>query len=522
MYMVRTPRTVVVGAGVGGLAAALRLAAAGVETTLVERAPTVGGKLRTLSVGDAQIPAGPTVLTMPWAFEELFEAAGASFRERVPLVPLDPIARHFFADGSVLDLSSDPARAADDIGRFAGASEAAGHRAFLAHGKRIFDTVFEPYFRRPLPKLGELFSLAGLKMASSVTRIDAARSMWRALQDFFRDPRLLALFGRYATYVGSSPFAAPGTLNLVAWVEQAFGVHRVVGGIEHLARAIHQRFTELGGLTLLDAEVTAIERVGGAVSTVVLADGRVLPADAVIWNGEATALERLVEGDRTPSALPSLSAFLHLVVAKRLDAPLLHHTVVFPVDYRAEHDDLFTHARPPRDPTVYLCAPDRLGEIDGARIAPGLAGEVTAERLFMLTNAPGARPIDGPEEIRCRQRIRTTLARANLTIESIRAERVVTPQDFAARFPGSRGSIYGAAQSSPFSALSRPSNAHPRCSGLFRVGGSVHPGAGLPMVTLSAAIACDAALRHLSRSTSTSTSPTSRRTTDTLGGTSTA
>ncbi len=501
---------VVIGGGVGGLSAALRLAAAGVKTTLVERSDHLGGKLRTLTVGEHEVPAGPTVTTMPWVFEELFAAAGARLDDHVRLRRIDPIARHVFADGSVLDLHSDEQRSAAAIERFAGAREAEGYLRFRRYCARIYDAVVGPFMRRPPPKLGDFFSLRALREAAALTKIDAMRSMWSALGDFFEDPRLTALFGRYATYVGSNPTRAPATLHVIAHVEAAFGVHAVEGGFESLPRAIAARFVALGGEVRLRADAARVLVSGGGVTGVELADGERLGADVVVFGGEPEALERMLGATSVPPRSdPSLSAFLVLAVAEGLGPSLAHHTVFFPERYLSEHEDLFDRRRTPRDPTVYVCARDR-GASDSLPPAKG-------ERLLLLTNAPGGASFPTSEDQACRTLLLETLARRGLPLsQAITAERIVTPRHWAALHPESGGSIYGQAQSSPWAALQRPSNAHPKVKGLYRVGGSTHPGAGVPMVALSADIAVTQALAELS--TSRRSTPF-RRATDTPGGT---
>ena len=212
-------RAVVVGAGAGGLAAALDLAVRGLEVTVIERAATVGGKIRQVEVGERAVDVGPTVLTMRWVLDELWAAAGASLDEDLQLVPLDPIARHFWSDGSQLDLHGELERDADAIGALAGAREAAGYREFRAYSRRIFEAVERPFLRGPRPTLGSMLG-TDLATLAGLLRIDARRTLWQSLGEFFVDPRLRQLFARYATYAGSSPLSAPATLNVIAEVEQ--------------------------------------------------------------------------------------------------------------------------------------------------------------------------------------------------------------------------------------------------------------------------------------------------------------
>lgn len=511
-------QVLVIGAGIGGLATALRLLAAGYRVTVLERASQPGGKMRQIAVGDQLFDGGPSVLTLPWVLDELCLAAGVRTRDLITLTPLAPLCRHFFADGSRLDLFADDpnedgalgeaawARSAEEIARFSGSEAAEQYRRFRRHAARIYAAVEKPFMRRALPTspLGFLFA-EGSRPSDmlGLLRLDARRSLWQALTRFFDDERLRILFARYATYSGADPFAAPATLSLIPHVELAFGVQAVEGGMYRVAQALGELVLRLGGRIQLGAEVERVEldaREGRAAGVVVA--GERVPADCIVANCEVGHLYgTLLAGSRRGQQLsrrldalpPSLSAYLNLCVAELPPAaatalPLCHHNVFFSGDYRREFTELAT--RPPADPTVYLCNPD--------------AGQTT-QRWFFLTNAPPlpAAPTgtgwswSPAERAGCRAQVLAKLDRHGIPAASaIRAEAEVTPRDFAALFPGSRGAIYGAAASSRVAAFKRPPNRVPGIPNLFCVGGSTHPGAGVPMVMLSAAIVSDLVRRH--------------------------
>jgi 1-hydroxycarotenoid 3,4-desaturase len=482
---------IVIGGGVGGLAASINMARAGVKVRLYERGPTVGGKLRELDVGGQKVLAGPSVFTMRWIFDELFDGKLADY---VTLKPVDPLCRHFFADGSKLDLFTDEARSRDAIEAFAGRRDADGYLAYRKHAAKIFEVVRGPFMENAVPSIFDFMSPRALWQ---MTQIDGMRSLWRALEEFFGDPRLRQLFGRYATYNGSSPYHAPATLAVIAHVENAYGIFAVEGGIVRLGEALRRRAEELGVVITCNADVDEIvvEPSGGPLSTQLRARGvRVAGgvewADCVVANCDvADALGRLL-----PRVAParkslrkyeeeelSLSAYVLLAVGASAPMELLHHNVFFSRDYKREFDELIGERRPPEDPTVYVCAE-----------AP--------ERHFLLTNAPplddkGARVDWSVEGSRCRARIERVLGRHGWTLTPT-ATHEILPTDFAARFPSSRGAIYGLASNSRMAAFKRPANTLPGIGGLYFCGGSVHPGAGLPMVALSARIATRLALQQ--------------------------
>jgi len=499
------PHVVVIGAGVGGLATALRLLTQGFAVTVLERGPRPGGKMRQIPVGKDHFDGGPSVMTMPWVLDDLLACAGVARQDVLSLSPLSPLCRHFFADGSVLDLFADeplPAgakahpdaawqRSADEIARIISRRSADEYCRFRRHAAAIYQAVEGPFLRRPLPQGPlEVVTSFNLRDAFGMLRLDALRSLWRAVCSQFSDERLRILFARYATYSGADPFVAPATLAVIPHVELAFGVYAVDGGMYSVAGCLSELIVRHGGRIRCGAEVERVELdASGERATAVFVAGERIAADYVVANCDAVQVySRLLAGsraaDRHAQAVadlePSLSAYLNLFVVDG-DAvarlPLVHHNVFFSRDYVQEWKEL--RSGPPSDPTVYLCNPDH---------------SQAHQRWFCLTNSPplparGAGPWDATLRAACRERVVQQLARHHIGLSPIlQAEGEVTPQDFAGLFPLSRGAIYGPAASSRLGAFARPRNRVPGIDNLFCVGGSTHPGAGVPMVMLSAAI----------------------------------
>lgn len=472
-------RVVVVGGGVGGLVSAIDLARAGVDVLVMEAAERAGGKLRERVVGGRPIDAGPTVLTMRWVLEELFADAGRDFDREVPTLRAGSLARHAWTDGSSLELFADRARSADAIGAFAGPRAAKRYLEFCAYAKRIYDTVEAPFLRsaRPSP-------LAVLKEGlGAVARIDAHRTMWRALGDYFDDARLRQLFGRYATYCGSSPFEAPATLNLIAHVEQE-GVFLVEGGMYRLVDALVALLASLGGRVRCGAPVARVVLERGRAAGVELASGERIAARAVVVNADVGAIADGRFGAdvaRAASAVSprdrSLSALTWAVVGEPSGFELARHNVFFSDDYRAEFDDLFVRRALPRSPTVYVCAQDRDD-------AGGVAA--TPERFFLIVNAPPTGDTASPTDTEidaCEASTFALLKRCGSSL-SPRAMARTTPADFERSFPSTGGAIYGRVSHGMTSGLSRPES-RTKIPGLYVAGGSAHPGAGVPMAALS-------------------------------------
>ncbi len=484
---------VVVGAGIGGLACAARLAARGVAVEVLERAATVGGKLREIDVdGAAPMDAGPTVLTMRWVFDELFDACGERLDDRLSLTRASVLARHAWDARGTLDLHADVERSVDAIAAFAGPDEGRRYRAFCERAQGIYRTLEQPFLRSARPNPVSLASRVGLRGIDGLTRISPFATMWSELCRHFDDPRLRQLFGRYATYCGSSPFAAPATLMLVAHVERE-GVWLVDGGMHRIAVALRSSIERLGGRVRCDADVTRIAVERGRARAVVLASGERIDAAAVVFNGDAAALADGLVGDDARRAVASttpgqrsLSAITWHLRARATGVGLLRHNVYFGADSAREFAALFDARTLPDDPTVYVCAQDR-GVAD-EREARALDG---AERLMCLVNAPAdadRRPLDGDAVARVERRMRDRLASCGLTLADASPPRVTTPTDFARRYPGTGGALYGRATHGWAASFERPSSTC-RVRGLFLVGGSVHPGPGLPMAALSGELA---------------------------------
>jgi 1-hydroxycarotenoid 3,4-desaturase len=487
---------VVVGAGIGGLVSALLLAAEGAQVTVLERAARPGGKLREVTVDGHPIDSGPTVMTMRGVFDAIFAQAGARLNEHLSLRLATILARHSWPDGSRLDLHADVERTAEEIRRFASAADAAGYRAFCARTAEVFETLDESFMQNAAPSPIGLARSAGFGGIGAMTRIRPFSTLWRVVGDYFRDERLRQLFGRYATYCGSSPFLAPGPLMLIAHVEQQ-GVWTIEGGMYRLAEALTDLGRARGVAFRFGAEATEIVVSEGVASGVRLVTGETIAASAVVFNGDPVALATGLLGTQAAGAVTgwkpedrSLSALTWSIRGRTRGFDLSRHTVFFSGDYRREFDDLVA-GRLPADPTIYVCAQDRDAD-DGAH-------DGGSERLFILVNAPACGPdtLSEAEIASCEKRMIARLTQAGLVISAPeRARKMTRPQDFAALFPATGGALYGRASHGWAASFQRPT-ARTKIDGLFLAGGGAHPGAGLPMAALSGRHAATAASRYL-------------------------
>ena len=499
-----------IGAGVGGLSAAARLAAAGHDVTVIEAQAAPGGRMRALPSPAGPVDAGPTVMTMRPVFEDLFAACGTSLAERVPMVREAVLARHFWTDGSVLDLPAEPGAARDAVAAFAGAREAAAFDAFRGAARRLFEAFEAPMMHAPDPSEARL---AAAVMRRPRLALDMAphRSLAGSLAARFRDPRLRQLFGRYATYVGGDPRRSPALLSLI-FHSEASGVWRVEGGMRALALALADLAREAGAEIACGDGAARLER-DGAGWRVTCRSGAARRFDAVAFAGDPRALREGLLGPVAAGGVPrggveprSLSAEVWAFAARAEGPDLAHHDVFFAAEPEEEFAAIEAGRRPAA-PTLYLCAQDR-----GAGARPGTG----AERFEIIANAAPttARAPQPEDEDACRRTTFQTLARFGLTFDPAPGRDArAGPEDFEALSPGSAGSLYGRSPHGLRAGLARP-RARTALPGLYLAGGGAHPGAGIPMAALSGAHAAAAICADL---TSTSRS----RPGATAGGTST-
>lgn len=484
-------KTIVIGAGMGGLSAAIRLAAAGQSVTLIEAQPTPGGKMRTLpGTPGRPADAGPTVLTLRHVFDDLFACAGARLDDHLTLIPQPLLARHFWPDGSQLDLHTDVAASTEAIAAFAGPKAADEFRRFNTLSAQAYAAFDAPMMQSARPRAVGA-ALGALTHPAAWPVLLPGRSLARQMVSSFSDPRLRQLFGRYATYVGGVPDRSPAVLSLI-WHAEARGVWAVQGGMAELARALAALAVRLGVQIVYGQSVQQITRQNGHVGEVVLSNGRALKGDAVVFNGDPAALLAGLLGPGPQQSLPaaaahprSLSAWVWAFAATLgPGAPdLAHHNVFFTADPSTEFGPLL-RGQMPDAASLYVCAQDR-----------GMAQPPTeAERFEIILNAPPKTTLFAKEIDQCRAKTFPPLDRFGLHFSPPPPDSALTtPSGFSTLFPGSQGAIYGRSPHGTWASFQRPT-ARTALKGLYLAGGGAHPGAGVPMAALSGKHAAEAIL----------------------------
>lgn len=473
-------RVIVVGAGVGGMCAAIRLAAAGHDVSILERSTVTGGKLATLSEAGYTFDLGPTLLTLPQVFDEVFRIGGTSLADEVELARLDPQCHYRWPNGSTLEVPDDRTATPSAVDALS-PGEGANWRRFADHARRIWEVSERTFLAGPMSS--PLSLLGRMRSPFDLVRIDGRRTLADLASSAFDDPRLRQLVGRYATYSGSSPYRVPATLSCISHVEQEFGCWHVTGGLGRLGDALERVARGVGVDVRLGVEVGRVATAGKRVTGVDLADGGSERADVVVSNVDAAHLYTDLLPDRKRAealdrAGRSTSAFVVCAAVRGRTDGVGHHGVYFSINDEQEFR-LLTAGQMPFDPTVYACVPS---VTDPTMAPPG------NESWLLLVNTP---PALGVDRKLMTAAVLNRLAERGVDLrDRIEFTRTLVPADFDARYRAPGGAIYGTSSNGRTAAFARPDNVGP-VDGLYLVGGSTHPGGGLPMVATSARIVAD-------------------------------
>ena len=486
-------RVAVIGAGVGGMSCAALLARAGLEVTLFEKNERVGGKLNWLEEGPYTWDMGPSLLTMPYVFEGLWQRLGRRLEDDLTLVPLPVTCRYHWTDGAAID----------EDAAFWQRSDVA---RFLAYARGLYDLSANAFLHHPLEEWWRQLNLRNLPHLRHLPKIASFQTMDQTVRRFFgHDPHLVQLFDRFATYNGSSPYRTPAAFNIIPYVEARFGGWYVQGGLYGIARSLERICREESVRIVTGAEVTAVEedRPSGECEGYRLTTGGNTECfDIVVCNQDVlSALPRFLPRDaarqglpaRLGTADPSISGFVMYLGVDREYPQLSHHNIFFSDDYPQEFRQLFDDRLPADEPTIYVAVHSKA---DPTRAPQG------HENWFVLVNAPalsdrtrggwGSLAVSYGDRIL--ERLETRFGFTGLR-GSIRVRRHFTPDDFETRYLARAGSLYGFASHGVRAAFQRPKLQPPGRRNFYFVGGSTHPGGGLPLVCLSGQMVADKILR---------------------------
>jgi diapolycopene oxygenase len=492
----KNTRVVIIGAGLGGLSAAISLATEGFAVEMVEKNDKVGGKLNILKKDGFTFDLGPSILTMPHIFEALFTRAGKKMADYVGIQKVEPHWRNFFEDGTVVDLTEDAESQRRELDKL-DPKAYQEFTNFIAYSKKLTTETEVGYFAKGLDSFWELLRFYG--PVRSLLSFDVFRSMDQGVRRHISNPKLVEILDYFIKYVGSSPYDAPALMNLLPYIQYNYGLWYVKGGMYGMAQAMERLAVELGVKIRLNTEVVEIQTQDSSVSGIRLKDGTVLPTDIVVSNMEVIPAMKLLlnssasELKKVERFAPSCSGLvLHLGV-DRIYPQLAHHNFFYSDKPRLHFDAIFHSNRLSDDPTIYLVAPVK------SDLSQAPAGCEIIKILPHIPNINPDKPLSPDDYLAFRERVLTKLERMGLT--DLRKHTVTeeywTPLDIEARYYSNQGSIYGVVadrfKNLGFKAPQRSS----QFDNLYFVGGSVNPGGGMPMVTLSGQLVRDKILADL-------------------------
>ncbi len=488
-----SPTVAVIGAGVGGLTCAALLAHAGRRVTVFEKNPSVGGKLNWLEQDGYTWDTGPSLLTMPYVFEQLWQKLGRRLADDLTFIPLPVTCRYRWTDGSVIDEDAAFWRR-PDVARF------------LHYARGLYDLSADAFLHHPLEDWWRQVNFRNLPKLRHLPKIASFRTMDQVVRRFFgQDPHLIQLFDRFATYNGSSPYRTPAAFNIIPYVEAKFGGWYVKGGLYEIARALERICRELGVAIHTDREVKCLKTAPGGETPShpgfrLEGTGDSGVYDQVVCNQDVLsayprflppATARRFQTTRLDKLDPAISGFILYLGVGRQYPQLSQHNIFFSDDYPAEFRQLFDEHRPADEPTIYVAVHSKA---DPDRAPPG------CENWFVLVNAPAIAPGGSIDWTIYGDRIIERLERRfgfDGLRASIQVRKQFTPEDFQTRYLARAGSLYGFASHGVRAAFQRPRFRPPGMKNFYFVGGSTHPGGGLPLVCLSGQMVADKILgRH--------------------------
>jgi len=490
-------RIAVIGAGLGGLSAAIRLANSGFDVDVFEQNDDAGGKAGSLIFKGFRFDAGPSLLTMPNVLKELFDECGESLSDYFHLKKLDVICKYFYPDGTIINAFS-------DINQFGKEIEKSTHdkqknlKNYLSYCKTIYDLTAGLFLYKSPQQASTYLSMKAVRTLFQIKSIDPFRTVHQANSLFFRDKKLIQLFDRYATYNGSNPYLAPATLNIIPHVEYTMGSYIPQDGIFSISKELKRLAEKKGVNFYFSSKVEKIETKNNSVKSILL-EGKSLPYEIILSNSDIlTTYNNLIDADSKKITDKfkrhdlSTSAMVFYWGVKGNHQQLEIHNILFSEDYKNEFDDLFTSKVIHSDPTIYIYISSKYKPSDAPK---------DCENWFVMINTPPNINQNWEEEVKRFRKIILEKIKKVLSIDisdKIIAKSVLTPLDLENRTGSYRGSIYGISSNDRFAAFLRHPNFSKAISGLYFCGGSVHPGGGIPLVILSGKIASDMIIKKYS------------------------
>lgn len=493
---------IVIGAGIGGLAAAGRLARAGVRVTVVEKAPTAGGRAGKLTRDGYTFDTGPSLFLMPQVFAETYAALGERMEDHLDLIRIDPTYRVHFTDSTQLDLTGDMKHLQAQLEAIEPGSFAQALR-FIGEGAEAMEVSLKQFVGRDFDSYLEYFSPANLPL---IFKLKALTKHHANVSTFFKDDRLRRAFSFQNMYLGLSPYDAPATYSLLQYTELADGIHFPRGGMYRIIESLQKIDERLGVRFRFNAPVQAINVEGNRATGVTLERGEKLDANIIIANADLPYVyERLLPDDGSAEKLKhkkyTSSALMFYWGVNKKYPQLLHHNMFLAGDYKASFDRIFQDLTLPDEPSFYLCVPSRTD----ASFAPEGTDSIMA--LVPVGHLDDQKPQDWSQ---IAARARAAIFERVKTIgihdleSSILFQETYGPPRYLSELNLAKGAAFGLSHNFTQVGYLRPHNQHARFKNLYFAGASTHPGTGLPIVLLSAKLTTARVLRDAARASQTS------------------
>ncbi|TKC00128.1 1-hydroxycarotenoid 3,4-desaturase CrtD [Pedobacter cryophilus] len=479
------PKAIIIGAGIAGIGSAIRLAVKGYEVQVFEANSYPGGKLSEFEQGNYRFDAGPSLFTMPQYVDELFELAGKNPTEFFKYQKLEEVCRYFWDDGTMLKASSDVNQFGAEIAKKT-KSSSQEIKSFLNKSERIYDITHRVFLEKSLHRLATFFNRQTFKSFLRFFEIDAFRTMAKANESFFTDEKMVQYANRFATYNGSNPYQAPATLNVIPHLEQHFGAYFPDKGMFDITQSLVKLAEDLGVKfqyqNLVDEIVVKNKKAVG-----IRVNGELQESDLVISNMDVYfTYKKLLKDETQPQKIlkqeRSSSALIFYWGIKKEFSELGLHNIFFTQNYQKEFNHIFKTKTLFDDPTVYINISSKHKEDDAPK---------GCENWFTMINVPNnvgqnweAFKLEARQNI-----IKKINQRLKIDLESlIENETVLDPVLIESKTSSYQGSLYGTSSNDQFSAFLRHANFSKKIGNLYFVGGSVHPGGGIPLALLSAKI----------------------------------
>ena len=486
---------VVIGSGFGGLATAIRLQARGYRVRLLEARDQPGGRAYVYRQDGFTFDAGPTVITAPFLFDEIFEAAGRKTSDYIQFVPIDPFYRIEFHDGRSFEYNGDEAETERAVAAFS-PNDLEGYRTMIRHARAIFEKGFVELSTKPFLNFTDM-----LKIVPDLLKLESHRTVYDFAARYVKDPLLRRVFSFHPLLVGGNPFQTTSIYALIHYLERQWGVHYSIGGTGAIVQALARLFTELGGTLELNTPVRRIRVENGAATGVETTSGAFYPAHAVVSNADvANTYRKLIAREHRPKYTDrrldhmrySMSLFVVYFGARRQYPGIRHHTILLSDKYQELLDEIFNAKKLPIEFSLYLHRPTATD--------PSIAPK-GCDSFYALVPVPNQLSgIDWNEQaIPFRDRVLPYLERTYLPdlCQNLATVRVFTPLDFETTLDSYRGAAFSFEPVFTQSAWFRPHNASEDVKRLYFTGAGTHPGAGVPGVLCSAKIAEDLICRDI-------------------------